>query len=200
MDAIGDFKNLHDGKRLFILASGPSLATLDLAPLERRIVMGLNRSALLYPDTHYHCLMDQRLFDEYEGILSKTRYLFTVEGRPWGIPLRLLGAEGFSQDLEEGIYSGYTIAFVALQVALYLGFEEIFFLGLDLQHRGAQTHFFGTDENCVRHEATEFPRMRAMFEFAARTLLHRGVRVFNCSLDSTLDAFPKVSYANAIAR
>ena len=63
MKKISDFKNVHEGKRLFILASGPSLATLDLTPLRRRMVMGLNRSALLYPDTHYHSTMDQRLFD-----------------------------------------------------------------------------------------------------------------------------------------
>ena len=199
MDAIGDFKNLHDGKRLFILASGPSLATLDLAPLERRIVMGLNRSALLYPDTHYHCVMDQRLFDEYAGVLHKTRYLFTVEGRPWGIPLRLLGAEGFSRDLQEGIYSGYTIAYFALQLAVYMGFKEIVYLGLDLKHEGSDTHFFGQDFRSRDHEQNEFPRMRKMLAYGARLLAGTGIKVFNCSPVSTLDCFASVSYAYAVS-
>ena len=63
MTKIGDFKDLHRGKRLFILCSGPSLNTLDFSKLERRIVMGLNRSFLAVPHTHYHCAMDRRLFD-----------------------------------------------------------------------------------------------------------------------------------------
>src|SRR3989338_8033958 len=114
MDKIGDFKNSHEGKRIFVLASGPSMTALDLAPLRRRMVMGLNRSFMLFPDTHYHCVMDQRLFDEYPDGLRKTRCLFTFEGRSWGIPLRFLGGEGFSWNLEEGIYSGYTVAYFGL--------------------------------------------------------------------------------------
>ena len=82
MNKISDFKDIHRGKRLFILASGPSLESLDLTPLRRRIVMGLNRSFLAYPDTYYHCAMDGRLFDEYEDLLRKTRYLFILETAP----------------------------------------------------------------------------------------------------------------------
>ncbi len=193
MNKIRDFKNVHEGKRLFILASGPSLATVDLAPLRRRIVMGLNRSAFVYPETHYHCTMDQRLFDECPDVLSKTRFLFTLEGRPWGIPLRLLGSEGFSWDLEEGIYSGYTVSYYALHLAVYMGFKEIFYVGLDLRHEGFKTHFFGNDFHSRNHEQTEFPHMCKMLSYGARTLSGTGVKVFNWSPVSTLECFPKVS-------
>ena len=81
MNTIGEFKGLHEGKRLFILASGPSLNTHDLSRLERRIVMGLNRSVIAYPDTHYHCVMDHRLFDEFgEELDKKTGGEWVVEG------------------------------------------------------------------------------------------------------------------------
>ena len=89
--------------------------------------------------------MDQRLFDEHLDVLGRTRYLFTFEGRPWGIRLPLLGSEGFSWDLEQGIYSGYTVSYFALQLAVYMEFKEIFYLGLDLKHEGYKTHFFGND-------------------------------------------------------
>jgi hypothetical protein len=196
---IGDFRNLHAGKRLFILASGPSLVRLDLTALHRRIVMGLNRSLLLFPETRYHCAMDYRLFAEYGEELRRVRHLFTLEGRPWGIPLRLLGAEGFSWDLEEGVYSGYTIAYVALQIAVYMGFKEVFYLGLDLRHEGSKTHFFGHDFRSATHESTEFPRMRRMLDYGARVLGRADVSVFNCSPLSTLDCFPKVTYEYALS-
>jgi hypothetical protein len=197
MDKVGDFKNIHEGKRVFILASGPSLAALDLRPLSRRLVIGLNRSALIFPDTNYHCTMDQRLFDEHPEVLRKTRYLFTLAGRPWGIRIPLLGAEGFSWDLAQGIYSGYTVAYFALQLAVYMGFKEIFYLGLDLKHDGPKTHFFGSDFHSRNHEQTEFPRMAKMLRYSARALEGSGVNVFNCSPVTDLDCFPRVSYEYA---
>ena len=196
---ISDFKKIHEGKRLFILASGPSLERINLAPLRRRLVMGLNRSPLAFANTHYHCTMDHRLFDEFSDMLSKSRYLFTLEGRPFGVPLRLLGAEGFSWNLEEGIYSGYTISYFALQVAVYMGFKEIFYLGLDLKHFAGRTHFFGHDFHSRNHEQTEFPRMQKMLEYGAKALSGSGVRVFNCSPLTDLECFEKVSYEYALS-
>ncbi|HEY5648885.1 MAG TPA: hypothetical protein VIU33_05260, partial [Nitrospiria bacterium] len=196
---ISDFKGVHKGKRIFILASGPSLNKIDTAPLKRRVTMGLNRSGLLFPNTHYHCVMDERLFEEFGGILHKSRVLFTLEGRPWGIPLKLMGSEGFSWDLEEGIYTGYTIAYFALQVAAYMGFNEIFFVGLDLKHERGNTHFFGSDYHSRDHETTEFPKMGRMMSYAAKVLEQTEIKVFNCNPESKLDCFPKVSYDYAIS-
>jgi hypothetical protein len=200
MCTIADFKDVHNGKRLFILASGPSLVQHDLSRLQRRLVMGLNRSAWAYPDSHYHCTMDQRLFDEYPEVLRATRYLFTLDGRPFGIPLLLLGSEGFSEDLTQGIYSGYTVSYFALQVAIYMGFHEIFFLGLDLNHQADQTHFFGHDFRSRNHVDTEFPRMRRMLTFGGEQAARLGVHVYNCSPTSALDCFQKVSLDWALAR
>jgi hypothetical protein len=152
---IADLKNLHDGKRLFVIASGSSINDLDLTSLKSRIVMGLNRSFLVWPNSYYHCVFDHRLFEEFETELQQTQFLITLENRPWGIPLKLLGSEGFSWDRTEGIYSGYTISYFALQLAVYLGFKEIFYLGLDLGHQDGDTHFLGKDFRSLNHEQTE---------------------------------------------
>ena len=198
-EGISRFKNLHSEKSLFILASGPSLGKLDLSPLQRRIVMGLNRSFKIYEDSHYHCMMDQRLFEKYDQ-LQDHRCVFTLKGRPWGIPLHYLGGEGFSLDLEDGIYTGYTIAYFALQLAVYMGFKKIFYLGLDLSNYGGQTHFFGHDFHSANHNDTEFPRMRAAFQKAKAQLDKLGVDVYNCSMESTLQVFPKITFEEAIKR
>ncbi len=198
--AIEAFKNRHAGKRLFILASGPSLNDLDLSPLDRRITMGLNRSVLVYPDTYYHCVMDQRLFDLFGDELRKTRQLFTVENRPFGIALKNRAADGFSWDLAEGIFTGYTISYFALQLAVYMGFAEVYYLGLDLRHQSGKTHFFGRDEVSGNHENTEFPKMARMFERAAELLRDHPIKVFNCSTITTIDCFPYMDYEEAVTR
>ena len=199
MESIKNFKDMHKGKRLFIIASGPSIKDLDFSGLERRITMGLNRSFMKYPDTYYQCTFDHRLFEMYPDELKKSRYLFTLEDRPWGIPINLLGSEGFSWDLEEGIYSGYTIAYFGLQVAVYMGFSEIFFLGLDMQNPDGQTHFFGVDQRSADHENTEFPKMKNSFIKAANGLKEKGIKVYNCSKESTLKCFPYMSFEEAMA-
>ena len=198
MHEIEAFKGRHRGKRLFILASGPSLSELDLSRLDRRITMGLNRSALVYANTYYHCVMDQRLFELHGDLLQKTRQLFTVEGRPFRIQLKNLAADGFSWDLTKGIYTGYTIAYFALQLGVYMEFAEVFFLGLDLKHQGRSTHFFGRDEVSANHEKTEFPKMEKMLSHAAALLRDRPIKVYNCSPNSSLTCFPWMSYDEAV--
>jgi len=161
--------------------------------------MGLNRSILIYPDPYYQCVFDHRLFDLYHDALKNVRQLFTLEDRPFGLPIKLLGGEGFSWDMEEGIYSGYTISYFALQLAVYMGFKKIFFLGLDLKHDGPKTHFFGQDPQTINHEKTEFPRMMKMLQHGANMLADTDIKVYNCSPVSTLEAFPKIDFGEATA-
>lgn len=195
---ISHFSNVHNGKRLFILASGNSLNDLDLTKLKNKLTMGLNRSGLIYPDAKYHCAMDQRLFYQYKELMILPPTLFSLENCPWGISLKLLGSEGFSWDLNEGIYSGYTISYFALQLAIYMGFHEIVYLGLDLCHSSGQTHFFGNDFCSKNHENTEFPKMIKMFRYASDILKSRNITIYNCSPISTLEVFQKISYEDAI--
>jgi len=180
------------------MASGTSLSLVDLPLLNNRLVMGLNRSVMVYPLPLYHCVMDQRLFKMYPELLKNTPNLFTLENRPWGIELNLLGGEGFSFDLEAGIYSGYTVSYFALQIAVYMGFEKIFYLGLDLKHDENRTHFFGMDYRTRNHENTEFPRMIKMLNYGAEAISSTQIKVFNCSPISKLDCFPKISFNEAL--
>jgi hypothetical protein len=113
--------------------------------------------------------------------------------------MKLLGSEGFSDDLKSGVYSGYTISYLALQVALYMGFREVVYVGLDLHHKDGKTHFFGNDFHSRNHEDTEFPRMKRMLEFGVKEAAARGVKVFNCSPLSTLEGFTRLSFDAALA-
>lgn len=198
-EKIKNFENLHSGKNLFVLASGPSLGELDLAPLERRITMGLNRSFLLYPDTNYHCAMDARLYDEYKEEFTATRVLFSLPNCPQGHRLNLLGTQGFSEDIFEGIYSGYTVSYFALQIAQYMGFKRVFYLGLDLKHQNGQTHFFGSDFRSRDHEKGEFQKMADQLTLGARYAQKLGMEVYNCSPITDFDGIPKISYEDALA-
>ena len=74
-----------------------------------------------------------------------------------------------------------------------MGFKRIFYVGLDLKHKGRQTHFFGRDRVSKNHEQTEFVKMTRMLGHAAKVLADREIHVFNCSPVTTLGCFPRVS-------
>ncbi|MBT3350913.1 MAG: hypothetical protein HOC91_17055 [Nitrospinaceae bacterium] len=197
MTNILDFKNIHKGEKIFILSSRPSLSNLNLDSLAGHIVLGLNRSNLFYPDARYQCTMDIELVNDSPEMFSSVGNLFTPEGCSVGIPLKLLGAEGFSQDLEMGVYSGYSISYLALQLAAYMGFEDIYCLGLDLR-RHEDDQFFGTDNDSGRLGNTQFPWLLKMFEYAAQVLKDTEVNVYNCIENSGLDCFPEVTFDEAL--
>ncbi|MZH06157.1 MAG: hypothetical protein F3743_12330 [Nitrospinae bacterium] len=80
-----------------------------------------------------------------------------------------------------------------------MGFKKIFYLWLDLKHKGPDTHFFGQDPQTKNHEQTEFPRMLNMLEKGASIMANQNIEVYNCSPDTTLQAFPQMEYLKAVA-
>jgi predicted neuraminidase len=191
---LNGFKNIHKGKRCFILASGPTVNNLDLDKLENEIVIGVNRAGLIYEDCQYTCSMAEHAFANFGALLKDSKELFCTQCRPFGISMRMLGIRGFSFDLEEGIYTGQTISMVALQVAVYLGFTDIIFLGLDLKNSETHTHFFGRESLNVGHEETMYPKMKEAFEEAMDILNKKEIRVRNASTVCDLNCIPKVDY------
>ncbi|MEE9297022.1 MAG: hypothetical protein V3W34_18930 [Phycisphaerae bacterium] len=90
------------------------------------------------------------------------------------------------------------MAYFALQIAVFMGFKQVFYVGLDLKHRNGQTHFFGKDPVSDNHEQTEFPKMIRILSHAALRLASSDVHVFNCSPSTTLECFRRVSLDWAI--
>lgn len=183
------YKNRHRSQRLFIVASGPSLAPVDPERFRREITMTINDALVKFPFTRYAAIMDSRKLHELHLELMETDGLFTLKGNSFGTEMDLLGTDGFSTDLEKGIYSGYTTAYFALQVAIYMGFKEIFYLGLDMGNTGEQSHFFGNRHLQDRDRPEVYQKMRQSFERVAPRLKDMGIAVYNCSPTSELKCF-----------
>lgn len=61
------FKDIHKGKRCFIVGNGPSLKSLNLSVLKDKIVFTVNQSPRIKDfdklETNYHIWVDERFFD-----------------------------------------------------------------------------------------------------------------------------------------
>lgn len=75
------------------------------------------------------------------------------------------------------------------------GAATILLLGYDGKVSGGKTHWFG------HHPEKEIPSVYDIYRKALRQLppLLNGIKVLNCSPDSAVDAFPKMTLEAALA-
>lgn len=122
---IDELKDSGRGKILAIVANGPSVAELDLAPLAghpKIDIMSINKPvASIWPTTFWlFCDLNQlnrhqQLWEEYDGIIINTRAIRAE--KPNRIVLNKLERFGFSTDLTKGVHVGQSSTYVAMQVA-----------------------------------------------------------------------------------
>ena len=153
-------RNIHEGKRCFIIGNGPSLTSDDLDTLKahKEITFAFNRIYHIFDSTSwrptYYISQDEKMLagcqeevgeieaemkfipaelEWYSGIKIKGRTLFHLENCDFSKkPL-------FSEDIAKRIYNSRTVVYTAIQIAVYMGFKEIYLIGVD--------HHFHTSMN-----------------------------------------------------
>lgn len=117
-----------------------------------------------------------------------------VEGLPppWGVGLlRNTGKEGFDPDAD-ACRNGGSSGYAAIHCAIHAGAKRILLVGLDLSgERWFGRHPDGLETDYAIVMAPSFPTI-------IPAAIERGVRIINCSLDSSLTCFPKLSLEEAL--
>lgn len=104
---------------------------------------------------------------------------------------------GFSTDIRQGIFDAGTVIYWALQIAVYLGFNEIFIAGLDMNNF-EQPRFYENNNNAEPSYLSNYlekiiiPAMR----HASDIMRQSNVKITNLSLQSAIDdtIFKKADY------
>ena len=173
---IKSYHNIHQGKRIFIIASGPSVRMEDVDKLKDEIVIVLNGSILLFEklewDPKYYCVSDSEVIEKFMHEVGKysidasfvgfsnrkimrkyhTNVVFYDEYMrdtlfPFNIK-RVKKHMAFSDDLYKyGVYmGGRSITTAAVQLAAYMGATEIYLYGTDCDYQSAGNHFYDANE------------------------------------------------------
>ncbi len=225
-----DLKGLYSGRRAFLLGNGPSLNETELYLLKDEHTMCFNRFDLMlerlnWVPTFYSTIDDRVLLDTVDVVnkmSSVSERSFFPDIHPFFVDFRsliekrsnvhwlFLDRTDFSDQLP---YCGInkTVANVGLQILGYLGFSEIYLLGVDMSYsvpkraiiENARDITAMDDDDESHFDPRYFGKGRkfhvpmldetfAKFEEAKRFFETRGVRIVNSSVGGKLDVFPRI--------
>ncbi len=228
---VQSLRDLHHGKRCFLIGNGPSLRKMDLSSLRDEFTIGLNRIYLLFPElgfsTTYLVIVNELVVEQCAsdlGGLSLPKFI-TWRARKWlaSAPGLLFldtdytGPESFSADITGRIFEGFTVTYVALQLAFYLGFEDVILIGVDHNYTTQGTpnttvvsqgddpnHFApGYFGKGFRWQLPDLEGSERAYHMAREAYTRAGRRVLDATVGGKLTVFPKADYdqlANKITK
>ena len=213
------YRGRHRGERCFILGNGPSLRHTDLDRLRGEVTFGMNRIYLHFPAmgfaTTYFVAINTLVIEQCaEEIrrLAMPRFI-TWRGRSWMdrrddvifLDTDYTGPEVFSTEMTGRVFEGSTVTFVALELAYYMGFEEVVLLGVDhnfstqgppnvtvVSTGDDRDHFspsyFGQG---FRWQLPDLQASERAYELARKAFEGDGRRVLDATVGGRLQVFPK---------
>jgi len=140
------YKSIHAGKRAFIIGNGPSLKQMDLRLLKDEITFGSNRIYLMFPEIGFpttylvsvndlvldQCAPEIAALDIPIWITWRARNLFAAGEKTLFLDSDYTGSEDFNHtSLAARTFEGFTVTYVALQIAYLMGIREVILIGVD---------------------------------------------------------------------
>jgi len=217
---IEKFKDLHKGKRCFIIGTGPSLRISDLEILKENHELCISMNGIYKgfhetewrPDYYVVADLDATYYGK-EDILNMNVANKFVADVAWNFEDGIAGMykwhlvrrwekgklPKFSEDFSKCSYAGRTITYDGgLQLAAFMGFEEIYLLGIDCcnYNEKSTAHFF--DElGTARKEETGFLQVDdnlLAYMAAKKHAQEHGFKIFNATRGGKLEVFPRVDF------
>jgi hypothetical protein len=108
---------------------------------------------------------------------------------------------GFSHNIQNVVYSGQTVAYSMIQFAAYMGFTEIYLMGIDCNYSINNNAVSGDSyfdkkmfDPKKPHNLPEVDTMLLSFEQARKTCEPMGIRICNAARGGKLEIFPRVDF------
>lgn len=223
-------KSIHSGERCFIIANGPSLNTIDLEKLHNHneITFAMNRIYKLFPETSwrptYYVCEDINIFHEslHEINAIPTEKKFIPVNHKWYHNINVENAlyfwanydrskdfpNSFSTDISKQMDSLGTVTFTCINIAVYMGFKEIYLLGVDHNYRvtinekgetivdnNAKDYFcenYDTDiKDIVVHDMGQNTRA---YKKAKKYCDEHNIHIYNATRGGKLEVFQRVDF------
>jgi hypothetical protein len=221
-ERLRQLRGQYRGKRCFIMGNGPSLNKTDLTRLTSEYVFILNRGYLLLPQvgTQNKFLVSvnrhviEQFADEMKA-LTMPRFIswhgrqhVPLDERTMYLPAQ--GGVDFSPNPTLLVYEGSTVTFVAMELAYWMGFQEVVLIGVDhnfttqgeahklVKSEGDDPNHF--DPNYfgkgVNWQLPSLDQSEQSYRAAKRVFEAEGRRIVDATVGGKLQVFPKVEYTS----
>ncbi len=187
------------GETVVCLGTGPSLCKKDVEACHGRArVIAIKDAITLAPwaDVLYAAGADgSRWYQQNVAAVRQFQGLkFTMDPAVSELAgvLRHTGFTGLETD-PSGLRTGKNSGYQAIGIAAHLGASTILLLGYDMRANGAVDHFFGH-----RDRKPPYVSFLPLFASLLKPLAERGITVINCTPESALTCFPKLSLRDAL--
>lgn len=214
-DKLLKFKNLFKmNKKCFIVATGPSLRIDDLYTLAENNVFCFGVNSILkiekkwIPDAYV--ATDSKFINDniqnIEDYNCKYKFIGDACQEYWAreqddsykIHATAGMTVGFSEEICQKLYWGYkdggTVTYVCLQLAVYMGFKEIYLLGVDCNYiTGSKNNYFieeGKEDNRDHREDL----MMQAYAYAKEYADNHGISIYNATRGGMLEVFERVDF------
>lgn len=222
--------NRHLGERCFIIGNGPSLTVQDLNTLSANRIdcFAVNRIFKIFPQTEwrptYYVNTDHVLVRDIQDEINELpiKEKFTSLQNKYYHGINIKGAhyffcndvrendppEGFSLDCTDQINRRGTVTIACIQLAMHMGYREIYLLGIDhnfdkvitengevIINPDVKNYFCeGYDDDVANEVVHDLGNTTQSYMCIAKFCENHGVKVYNASRQTKLTAFPRVDF------
>lgn len=217
-----EFENKHLGEDCFIICNGPSLNKTDLTLLKNHYTIGLNKIYLIFEkyklDLDYLVAVNTLVIEQSIDYFKKmgcpvflSNHL-NLELKTNNIHiLKTNGNFNFTTKLENEISEGYTVTYVALQLAYIMGFKNIFLIGADhyfkqegnpnseqLLNGDDLNHFHPDYFKGQKWHLADIEGNEISYKIANKKYLENGRKIYNSTIGGHLEIFERIEFQQAL--
>lgn len=232
---IAGFKDIHKGERCFIIGNGPSLKKVNFNLLRNEFTFGVNGLFYMFDDIGftptYYVVEDNHVIDDnLERIVAlpsvvkffPAKYQPSISGETQAFFLptdwefyykssQHHEKPRFSEDLSEVAYVGQTVTYLNMQLAHYMGFSEVYLIGVDFDYKvpkSSQIEGFTilSQEDDPNHFHPEyfgkgkkwhFPKLEnceKVYRHARGVYQDTGRQIFDATIGGKLEVYEKTDF------
>lgn len=138
-----EFDPSNYGYKAVIVCNGPSLAKVDFESLSGVFTIGLNKINLAFQSTDWRpsiiCCVNKYVLDQNADFFQQSTIPCLLANKKESkkitsknvYKIRSLFYPRFCKNIVFGVNEGWTVTYVAMQVAYWLGFKDVVLIGCD---------------------------------------------------------------------
>jgi hypothetical protein len=221
-ERLKSWHNRYAGQRCFVVGNGPSLRKTDLMKLDGEFTFGMNRIYLAYKEYHFtpsclvsvndlvleQCHEEMQALDLPKFVSWRARSYFEP-----GDDLMFLDTDytlptNFNGDATGRLFEGFTVTYVCLQLAYFLGFSKAILIGVDhnfvtkgpantvVTSQGDDPNHFAANYfgKGFRWQLPDLEGSEHAYNMAKNAYEQDGRVIIDATVDGKLTIFPKADY------